>query len=135
MAKYASNTLLLAVETTPASGTYTTVLFTSEHTLTVGAESVDVTDKTSGGWTEILSGAGVRNVAVSMSGFVSDDAGYAIVKAAILSNTILKYRITYANGSTITGDFHIPSEEIAAPANQAQTFSHTFNSSGIPVFA
>jgi len=135
MAKYNANIVQIAVETTPGSGTYTTLLHTSEHTLTINNEEVDVTDKNSSGWKDILDGGGVRSVVMSVSGFVSDDAGYALVQAAVLSNSILKYQLTYANGSTVTGNFHVPSNEIAAPANVAQTFSMTFNSSGVITFA
>ena len=134
MAKYLGNNLTLAVESSPASGTYNKIGGSSEHTFTINNEPVDVSDKDSNRWVELLA-AGARSLAISMSGFVSSDANYAIMDTAIKNDVILNYQLTFGNSETVTGAFHVASKDIAGAKNDAQSFSVSFASSGIPTFA
>ena len=134
MAKYLGNNLTLSVESAPASGTYNVIGGVSEHSMTINNEPVDVSDKDSNRWVELLA-AGARSVAISMSGFVSDDANYAIMDTAIKNDVILNYRITFASSETATAAFHIASNEIAGAKNDAQSFSVSLASSGVVTFA
>ena len=106
----------------------------SEHSFTQNNEPVDVSDKDSNRWMELLA-AGARSISLSMSGFVTDGTNYGIMKTAIQNDVILKYRITFANSETITVDFHIVSQDISGAKNDAQAFSVSMGSSGEPIFA
>lgn len=131
MAKYLGNALILEVETTPGSGTYSTIAGSSEHTLTINNEAVDVSDKDSNRWRQMIA-AGARSLAVSMNGFVSDDAEFEIMRIASRDDVILNYRVTYGNADTITGAFHIDSFEVAGAYNNAQSFTATLSSADEP---
>ncbi len=127
MAKYPANAMVLKLDFT-GNGTYTKIGHATEHTQTKSAESTDVTDKDSSGWTS-LEGFGVENVALPMSGFVSDDAQFVLLEQAVEANSIHNYELIYADGQITRGLFHASSLEYSAPANSAQTFSVTLMSS------
>lgn len=134
MAKFLGNAMVLHVETTPGGGTYALIGGSSSHTLTFNNEQIDVSTKDSSRWKELLA-AGDRSVTVSMSGFVSDDANFAIMEAAFESDTIINFRLLYGNSKTITGAFHIDSFEYTGERNAGQGFSTTLTNSGQPTIA
>ena len=134
MAKYLGNVLKLAVESSPASGVYNDIGGSSSHTFTINNEQVDVSDKDSDRWKELLA-AGDRSLAISMEGFVSDDANFALVETAAEDDVILNYRLSYGNSKTVTGAFHIDSCEVSGARNDGQSFSLSFSNSGAPTFA
>ena len=131
MAKYLGNVMLLSVETAPASGTFGAIGGSSTHTLTFNNEQIDVSDKDSNRWKELLA-AGDRSVTISMEGFVSDNTNFALIEAAVESDTILKYQLDWGDSRQIEGDFHIDSFEVSGARNEAQSFSATFTNSGEP---
>jgi len=131
MAKYLGSAMLLRVETTPGGGTYATVGGSSSHSLTWNNEMVDVSDKDSSRWKELLA-AGDRSLSISMEGFVSDNANFAIMEAAVESDTILSYQLIYGNSKTIECDFHIDSLEVSGARNEGQSFSMSLTNSGTP---
>lgn len=134
MAKYAGEQAFLEVETTPGGGTYALIGAASEHTLTINNEQVDTTDKDSNRWGETKN-FGKRSATIAFSGFVSDNANFALLEAAVESDTILNYRFNYGNSKTITGAFHANGLEYSSPNNDAQKFSVTLTSDGTPTFA
>ena len=134
MAKYAGEQATLEVETTPGGGTYALIAATSEHTLSITNEQVDTTDKDSNRWGETKP-FGKRSATIAFNGFVTDDANFAILEAAVETDTILNYTYNYGNGKTIVGAFHANGLEYASPNNDAQKFSVTLTSDGEPTFA
>ena len=56
--------------------------------MSVNGEAVNVTSKDSGGWRELLSGAGVRSVSVAGSGIFTGSAAEGRVKTNALSGAI-----------------------------------------------
>src|SRR3546814_9787443 len=66
---------LLKIGDGEAPPTYRTVAGLRTTQMSVNGEAVNVTTKESGGWRELLSGAGVRSVSVSAAGiFTGSDA-------------------------------------------------------------
>lgn len=131
MAKYLGNAMLLKVETTPGGGTYATIGGSSSHSMTLNNEQVDVSDKDSNRWKELLS-AGDRSMAISMEGFVSDDANFEIFRVAARDDVILNYTLEYGDSDTVVGAFHIDSLEVSGARNEGQSFSTTLTNSGEP---
>ena len=131
MAKYLGNALKLAIEDTPGSGTYTDIGGSSEHTMTINNEQIDVSDKDSNRWKSLLA-AGARTLTVSMNGFVSDNAQFEAFRVAARDDVILNYKLTYGNGDTVTGAFHIDSFEASGAYNAAQSFTATLSNAGEP---
>jgi TP901-1 family phage major tail protein len=130
MAKYAGEDLTLTVENTG----YQLVGGASEHTMTINNETVDTTDKDSSRWGESKP-FGKRSVSVSMSGFVSDNAQFAVLEAAVQADTLVDCQLAYGNSKTATGNWHISSFEYTGSNNDAQQFSLTLESDGEITFA
>lgn len=124
--------MILKVETTPLTGTYAKIGATREHTLTGANEQLDVSDKDSNRWKELLS-AGDRSVTVSMNGFVSDNANFEVLRDAWNTDTILFYWLEYGNSQLVIGEFHIDSLEVTGSRATAQEFSCTMTSEGEPM--
>ena len=134
MAKYLGSAMLLSVETTPSGGVFATVGGSSSHSLTWNNEMVDVSDKDGSRWKELLA-AGDRSLSLSMEGFVSDNANFAIMEAAVEADTILNYQFVYGNSKTIEGAFHIDSLEVSGARNEGQSFSMSLTNSGAPTIS
>lgn len=134
MSKYLGNALILKIASTATGSSYGTIGGSSEHTLTINNEQVDVSDKDSNRWKELLA-AGDRTASISMTGFISDDANYALLEGAVENDTIWNFQLLYGNSKTVTGAFHIDSAEYAGARNDGQSFSVTLVNSGEPTFA
>lgn len=102
--------------------------------LTVNTETVVVTNQGSGGWRELLSGAGVRSVSLSGSGVFTGSGAEQRVKATALAGTIDDYQVQFEGGETITGRFQIARLDYAGDFNGERTYSLQLESSG-PVVA
>ncbi|WP_353218379.1 phage major tail protein, TP901-1 family [Sandarakinorhabdus sp.] len=103
--------------------------------LTLNTESVVVTNQGSGGWRELLSGAGVRSVSLSGSGVFTGGAAEARIKASALGGAIDDYQVQFESGETITGRFQIGRLDYAGDFNGERTYSLALESSGPVVSA
>jgi TP901-1 family phage major tail protein len=73
--------------------------------LSVNGEPVNVTSKDSGGWRELLSGAGVRSVSVGGSGIFTGSAAEARIKGNALAGAIDDYELSFESGERMRGRF------------------------------
>lgn len=114
---------------------FTTVAGLRTTQLTLATESVVVTNQGSGGWRELLSGAGVRSVSLSGSGVFTGSAAEARVKASALGGVIDDYQVQFESGETISGRFQISRLDYAGDFNGERTYSLALESSGAVVAA
>lgn len=98
--------------------------------LSVNGDAVAITHKGSGGWRELLSGAGVRSVSVSAAGVFTGSAAEARVKANALAGTLDDYRLTFEGGETMTGRFLVVRLDYAGDFNGERSYSLSLESSG-----
>ncbi len=103
--------------------------------LTVNAETVVVTNQGSGGWRELLSGAGVRSVSLSGAGVFTGSGAEVRVKANALSGVIDDYQVVFESGETVTGQFLITRLDYAGDFNGERTYTMALESSGPVVTA
>ena len=114
---------------------YTTVAGLRTTQLSVNGEAVAITHKDSGGWRELLSGAGVRSVSVSAAGVFTGSAAEARVRASALSGAIDDYRLTFEGGETMTGRFLVTRLDYAGDYNGERSYTVALESSGPVVSA
>ena len=114
---------------------FTTVAGLRTSQMSVNAETVVVTNQGSGGWRELLSGAGVRSVTLSGSGVFTGSAAEARVKAHALAGVIDDWRVSFESGETLTGRFLISRLDYAGDFNGERTYALTLESSGAVVAA
>ena len=94
---------------------FTTVAGLRTTQLSINGEAVAITSKDSGGWRELLSGAGVRSVSVSGAGVFTGSAAEARLKANALAGTIDDYRLSFESGETMTGRFPVSYTHLTLP--------------------
>jgi TP901-1 family phage major tail protein len=103
--------------------------------LSVNGEAVVVTNEDSGGWRQLLSGAGVRSVSVSGSGVFTGSAAETRIKTSALAGTIDDYRLTFEGGDSMTGKFLVTRLDYAGDFNGERSYTLTLESSGVVVAA
>ncbi|MET0310362.1 MAG: phage major tail protein, TP901-1 family [Sphingomonas sp.] len=135
MAAEKGSAFLLKVGNGAAPVVFTTVAGLRTTQLSVNGEAVVITSKDSGGWRELLSGAGVRSVSVSGAGVFTGSAAETRVKANALSGLIDDYRLSFESGETLTGRFLVTRLDYAGDFNGERSYTLSLESSGPVVSA
>jgi len=114
---------------------YQTVAGLRTTQLSVNGAMVAVTSKDSGGWRDLLSGAGVRSVSVSAAGVFVGSAAELRIKASALSGVLDDYRLSFEGGETLTGKFLVARLDYAGDYNGERSYTMSLESSGVVVAA
>jgi TP901-1 family phage major tail protein len=115
---------------TPA---YETVAGLRTTQMSVNGDTVVVTHKGSGGWRELLSGAGTRSVSVSASGiFLGSDAEVR-VRSHALAGTLDQYELSFEDGAKMRGRFLVQRLDYSGDFNGERTYAMQLESSGAVV--
>ena len=126
---------LLKVGTGAIPPAYQTVAGLRTTQLSINGELVAITSKDSGGWRELLSGAGVRSVSVSGAGIFTGSAAEVRVKGNALSGVIDDYRLSFESGETLSGRFRVTKLDYAGDYNGERSYTLSLESSGPVVSA
>ena len=113
--------------------TYTTIAGLRTTQLSVSGEAVNVTSKDSGGWRELLSGAGVRSVSVSAAGIFTGSAGEVKVRTHALTGIIDDYELSFESGERLRGKFLLTRLDYAGDFNGERSYALALESSGAVV--
>ena len=97
---------------------------------TIGGEEVDVTNKDSSGWRELLAGAGTATMSVSASGVFQDDSNLIAARVAAIAKTLDTYSIVFESGDEYYGLYQILSVEQGGEHNGEVTYNISIESSG-----
>lgn len=103
--------------------------------LSINGETVVVTNKDSGGWRQLLSGAGVRSVSVSGAGVFTGSAAEARIRGNALTGVIDDYRLSFESGESMTGRFLVTRLDYAGDFNGERSYTLSLESSGAVVAA
>lgn len=109
---------------------YATVAGLRTTQMSVTGETVVVTHKDSGGWRELLSGAGVRAVSVSAAGIFLGSAAEAQVRANALAGTLDDYELSFEGGEKLRGRFLVQRLDYAGDFNGERNYTLQLESSG-----
>ena len=126
---------LLKVGDGAAPPTYATVAGLRTTQLSVNGEAVVVTTKESGGWRQLLSGAGVRAVSVTAAGIFLGSAAEARIRANAMAGTLDAYELSFEDGEKLRGQFLIQRLDYAGDFNGERNYTMTLESSGAVVQA
>ncbi|MEA3061859.1 MAG: hypothetical protein QOJ94_1640 [Sphingomonadales bacterium] len=102
--------------------------------MSVNGEPVNVTSKDSGGWRELLSGAGIRSVSVAGSGIFTGSAAETRLKSNALAGLIDDYELSFESGERMRGRFLLTRLDYSGDYNGERNYSLSLESSG-PVSA
>ncbi len=135
MAVEKGSAFLLKVGDGAVTPSFATVAGMRTTQLSVNGEGVVVTTKDTGGWRQLLSGAGVRSVSVSGAGVFTGSAAEARVKGNALSGVLDDYRLTFEGGETMTGKFLVTRLDYAGDFTGERSYTLSLESSGAVVAA
>ena len=135
MAAEKGSAFLLKVGDGGSPVSFATVAGLRTTQLSINGEMVAITSKDSGGWRELLSGAGVRSVSVSGAGIFTGSAAETRLKGNALSGTIDDYRLSFEGGETLTGRFLVTRLDYAGDYNGERNYTLSLESSGVVVSA
>jgi TP901-1 family phage major tail protein len=121
---------LLKISDGASPPAYVTVAGLRTTQMSINGETVVVTSKDSGGWRELLSGAGVRSVSVSAAGiFIGSDAESA-VRANALSGTLADYELSFEGSEKLRGRFLVQRLDYSGDFNGERNYAISLESSG-----
>lgn len=135
MAAERGSAFLLKVGNGATPLVYQTVAGLRTTQLSINGELVAITSKDSGGWRDLLSGAGVRSVSVSGAGIFTGSAAETRIKGNALAGTIDDYRMSFESGETMSGRFLVTKLEYAGDFNGERSYTLSLESSGAVVAA
>jgi TP901-1 family phage major tail protein len=130
MAIERGSAFLLKVGNGAAPPVYATVAGLRTTQLSVNGEAVVVTNKGSGGWRELLSGAGVRSVSVSGAGVFTGSAAETRLKGNALAGVLDDYELSFESGERMRGRFLVSRLDYAGDFNGERSYTLSLESSG-----
>lgn len=134
MATQKGRDLLIKINT---GGTvYETLAGLRATRIAFNAETVDATSiDSTGGWRELLAGAGLKNASLSGSGVFKDGASDARARTVFFDGIIPNFQVIIPDFGTVTGPFQITALEYAGSHNGEATYEMTMASAGALSFA
>ncbi len=126
----AGSAFLLKIGDGGAPPAFATVAGLRTTMLSIAGELVAITNKDSGGWRELLSGAGTRSVSVAGSGVFTGSAAEVRLKGNALAGTIDDYQLRFASGETIQGRFLLAKLDYSGDFNGERSYTLALESSG-----
>lgn len=129
MTKYCGKDLLIQKRVSTGPDVFTTIGNMTATSLTVNNEQVDVTDKSTIPWRQLLA-CGVRSMDLSCSGKMSNDTIVKALMTDATSGSIIHIKVISGLGDTFEGDFLVSKMGRDGEYNGAEQFSIDFASGG-----
>jgi len=122
--------LLVKIDMT-GDGLFETAAGLRATRLSLNAETVDVTSlESTGGWRELLGGAGVKTAAISGSGVFKDEATDERARQIFFDGETPGFQVIVPGFGTIEGPFQITAIEYAGSHNGEATYELSLASAG-----
>lgn len=109
---------------------YRTVAGLRTTQMAITGDTVAITSKDSGGWRELLSGAGTRQVSVTAAGIFLGSAAETQVRTVAMAGTLADYELSFEDGAKLRGAFLVAKLEYAGDFNGERNYTLSLESSG-----
>ncbi len=130
MAAQNGKDLLLKVDL-DGNGSFQTMAGLRASRLSFNAETVDVTSlESTGGWRELLGGAGVKTAAISGSGIFRDETTDERARQIFFDGEVPDFQVIIPDFGTVEGPFQITSIEYAGTHDGEATYEVSLASAG-----
>ncbi len=134
MAAQNGKDLLVKIDMT-GDGSFETVAGLRATRISFNAETVDVTSlESTGGWRELLAGAGVKTAAISGSGVFKDDTTDERARQIFFDGETPVFQVIIPDFGIVEGAFQITSVEYAGAHNGEATYELSLASAGALTF-
>ena len=124
---------LLKISDGGSPAIYQTVAGLRTTQMSINGDAVVVTHKESGGWRDLLSGAGTRSVSVSAAGIFLGSAAENEIRAHALAGTLDDYELSFEDGAKLRGKFLVQRLDYAGDFNGERNYTLQLESSGAVV--
>ena len=98
--------------------------------MSINGDAVIITNKDSGGWRELLSGAGVRSVSVSGAGIFLGSAAENRIRGHAMAGTLDSYELSFESGERMQGQFLVSRLDYSGDFNGERNYTLSLESSG-----
>ena len=130
MAAQNGKDLLVKIDMT-GDGQFETIAGLRATRISLNAETVDVTSlESTGGWRELLGGAGVKTAAISGSGVFKDEGTDERARQIFFDGETPEFQVIIPGFGTLEGRFQITSIEYAGNHNGEATYELALASAG-----
>ncbi|SEK37766.1 phage major tail protein, TP901-1 family [Pacificibacter marinus] len=134
MAAQNGKDLLIKLDMTGA-GQFETIAGLRATRISFNTESVDVTSlESSGGWRELLGGAGVKSASISGSGVFKDQNTDERARQIFFDAEVPNFQVIIPDFGTVEGAFQLTSIEYAGSHNGEATYELSMASAGALTF-
>lgn len=111
--------------------TYQTIGGFRSNSFSINGENIEVTNKGSEGYRELMQGGGIVSISTSGSGVFLNDDYFKLVHDKILAQEHADCQIIVPDFMTYTGDFAMSSLEMSGEHNGEVTYSISLESAGV----
>jgi TP901-1 family phage major tail protein len=126
--------LLLEVASSTSPTTWTAIAGLRTTALSINNNPVDVTNKGSSGYRELLADGGVQSFAMSGDGVYLEQSADNTLFLAALNRTTLNARISSGAGDKFIGTFVVTSYQRTGNFDGAEMFSVSLESTGTMIY-
>ncbi|MBT0667774.1 phage major tail protein, TP901-1 family [Novosphingobium profundi] len=130
MSAQKGSAFLLKISDGAATPSYQTVAGLRTTQMSVTGETIVTTTKDSGGWRELLSGAGTRAVSVSAAGIFLGSQAEAQIRVNAMAGTLDDYELSFEDGEKLRGRFLVQRLDYAGDFNGERNYTLQLESSG-----
>lgn len=130
MAAQKGRSFLLKVSDNASPPSFVTLAGLRETDFSINGDTVDITDKDSNGFRELLDGGGTKSLSVSGSGVFDDDAQADELRRRADGGDLAEYQLTFGNSDVLTLTGQVTSFSRAGAHDGEETFDVTIESSG-----
>ena len=130
MAAQKGSAFLLKISNGGAPAVYNTVAGLRTTQMSISGDAVVITSRESGGWREMLSGAGVRSVSVSAAGIFLGSSAETQIRANAMSGTLDDYELSFEDGEKLRGRFLVQKLDYSGDFNGERNYTLSLESSG-----
>lgn len=134
MARQRGEAFLLQLDSTGA-GAFVTVAGLRSTGLAARTRAVDVTAKDSGGFRQLLAGAGIQSFTLSGAGVFDSGAAHDAVQSLFLGRALRDWRIIRGDGSNYTAPCLVTALDLNGNHDGEESFSITLESAGAVAYA
>lgn len=130
MAAEKGSAFLLKVGDGAVTPVFSTVAGLRTTQLSINGDAVVITNKGSGGWRDLLSGAGVRSVSVSGAGVFTGSAAESRIRGSAMTGITDDYELSFESGERLKGKFLVTRLDYAGDFNGERSYTMALESSG-----
>tara|TARA_R110000787_G_scaffold45335_8_gene110608 strand:- start:5339 stop:5752 length:414 start_codon:yes stop_codon:yes gene_type:complete len=135
MAVQKGSAVLVKIGNGASPEVFVTVAGLRDTSISINAETIDVTNKDSARVRTLLADGGIKSFSISGSGVFTDGASEQSVLTAFSATTFSNYEFIIPSFNKFSGSFQVTALEYSGTYNDAVQYSMSFESAGAIVIA